>query len=130
MDVRALEARRRRLAERRRELVLSDDDFSRDALKDLADEDARLARQIQAAAAPRVEADTEALLLAAVEAARRLEAPDTDEGRDALRAVLRAFLKDVTIMPGEMGAKLKPVKMTVYTPKGVAAVIGAPGSST
>lgn len=131
VDVRALEVRRRRLAERRRELVLSDDDFTRDAVKILADEDARLARQIREAAAPRAEeADTEAMLRAAVEAARRLEAPDTDEGRDALRAVMRAFLQDVTVLPGKLRSKVKPVKLTIYTPKGMAAVIGAPSSPT
>src|SRR5690606_39199892 len=127
VDVRALAARRRKLADRRRELVLSEDDFSREALKILSDEDARLEREMREAAAPRAaEADAEAMLRAAVEAARCLEVPDTDEGRDALRGVLRAFLQGVTVLPGKLRSKVKPVKMTMYTPKGMAAVIGAP----
>jgi DNA invertase Pin-like site-specific DNA recombinase len=132
-DLSALEARRRRLAERRKELVLSEDQFVVDGLKDLAAEDARLSSIIEAARrTERVgEQDVEQIVQDVVNGASLLEAPQSDEERDALREVLRVFVRQVRVMPGVHGARVKPVEIDVRTPKGVAdAVIGGPSSPT
>lgn len=121
-DVAAIEKRRRALAARRDELALDtslDATFLRGALKKLADEDARLAQQIEAARASEARGlDVDASVAAAVAAVRRLDAPETDEGREALREVLRLFIHRLEVQPAPRGA-LKPVTLEVYEPKAI-----------
>ncbi|MCW8138299.1 MAG: recombinase family protein [Planctomycetota bacterium] len=122
VDVAAIEKRRRALATRRDELALDtslDAAFLRGALTKLADEDARLAQQIEAARMAEARGfDVDAAVTAAVEAVRRLDAPETDEGREALREVLRLFVHRLEVMPAPRGA-LKPVKLEVYEPQAI-----------
>ncbi|MGE3465229.1 MAG: recombinase family protein [Pseudomonadales bacterium] len=120
VDIKALEAKRRRLGERRRQLVLAESEFEREALADLAAEDARLAREIEAAKA-RVtvtDAEIQARVAAAVKAATQMTVPDTVSGRQALNRLLRTFVHEVRILPSEL-RKQKAVDLTVYTPEGL-----------
>lgn len=122
VDVPAIEKRRRALAARRDDLALDtslDATFLKGALTKLAAEDARLAQQVEAARAAEVRGlDVDAAVAAAVEAVRRLEEPQTDEGREALREVLRLFVHCLEVMPAPRGA-LKPVKLEVYEPQAI-----------
>jgi hypothetical protein len=120
VDVAALETRRKRLATRRRDLILADTDFERAALKELAAEDARLASQIEAAkrdvgCVP----DIEERVKVAVDAARAIEAGPTAEGEEALRSALRVFVERIVVRPADRAAP-KPVDVTLYTVPGEA----------
>lgn len=123
-DVSTLEARRKKLAERRRALVLGNkgDDFVSAAVAELADEDRSLAQKIEAAkrSARTTEVDVESFVDAAVEAASRLEADESEEGMDALRAALAFVVEEVRVLPGVPLARTKPVQLRVRTPRGMA----------
>ncbi len=125
VDVSTLEARRNKLAERRRALVLGntgDAAFVTAAVAELAEEDRSLALRIEAAkrSARATEVDVEALVDAAVEAAVRLEANESEEGMDALRAALAFVVEEVRVLPGVPLARTKPVQLRVRTPRGMA----------
>lgn len=122
VDVAAVEKRRRALAARRDELALDtslDGAFLKGALTKLAEEDGRLAQQIEAARTAEARGlDVDAAVAAAVEAVRKLEEPQTEEGREALREVLRLFVHRLEVQPAPRGA-LKPVTLEVYEPKAI-----------
>jgi DNA invertase Pin-like site-specific DNA recombinase len=121
-DVATLEARRKRLASRRDELLLGDDldgGFVRQGLAKLSEEDDRLAREIEAArAAAKNKIDVDAAIEQAVGAIQQLEAPKTPAGRTALRSALRAFVQRIQVDPAPRGAA-KPVRVEVRTARAV-----------
>jgi DNA invertase Pin-like site-specific DNA recombinase len=119
-DVAGLEAKRKKLAVRRRDLVLAETDFERAALKELAAEDARLAAQIEAAKREAArKPDVDALVEVALEAARTINAPRTDAGKEALKKALHVFIEKIVVKPADRLAP-KPVDVTLYTIPGVA----------
>lgn len=123
-DPRKLEQRLRQIEQRRDDLLLSEhsSEFVAAGLGRLEEEHARLRAQLDAARTTDQQVvDVDLMAMAAVEAARRLEAPDTDEGREALREVLRLFLRRVEVGPGDRGAP-KPVRVEVFTPQAVACI--------
>ncbi len=124
IDVKALEARRSRLASRRRKLLLSDDEFVQEGLKELSDEDARLGRQIQSAKRQQggAPANLEEKIARLVERARSLQAPQTSEETEAARAALRAFVKEIKVLPSPL-RKPKQVELTLFTPEGLGEVV-------
>ena len=127
-NVADLEARRRRLGARRRELVLAESDFERSALAELAAEDRRLAQQIDSAKrAAGSRLNIEERVNGVVEAARALEIPLAG-GEEALRAPLRAFVQKIVVGPADR-REPRPVEVTHYTTKG-AAFLGSDGSLT
>jgi len=119
VDVSALEAKRKKLGARRRDLLLGDSEFERAAFKELAAEDARLAQQIEAAKRDVARTpDVEAQVETALEAARAIKA-DPDDEEDVLRAAIRAFVEKIVVLPADRDAP-KPVDVTLYTVPGVA----------
>lgn len=120
VDVQALETRRKRLAARRDELLLSDDEFARAGLAKLSDEHARLTREIEAAKqAERISPDVEAMVQAAVEANLRLESPGTDEGDEALRDLFGLYVKRIKVDPAPFKTP-RPVEVEFWTTMAVA----------
>jgi hypothetical protein len=122
-EVSTLEARRRRLQERRRKLAISDDDDEvvQGALRDISAEVRRLTDDIERARAAQArEVDVDALVAEVVEAARQLQAEDTDEAREALRGVLQAWIPRLVVGTAGRGQP-RPVTMTVLTVEGLAA---------
>jgi DNA invertase Pin-like site-specific DNA recombinase len=120
VDVAALQAKRKKLSVRRRDLVLAETEFERAALQELAAEDARLEQQIEAAKREAARTpDVDGLVAAALEAARVVSAPDTDAGTESLKAALSAFIAKVVVLPAEPGGP-KTVDVTLYTVPGVA----------
>jgi DNA invertase Pin-like site-specific DNA recombinase len=120
--VASLEARRRRLDERRRTLALSDedDDVIRAALADIAAESRRLSQEVERArAAEGRAANVNALVALAVAAARQVAAPETEEGRAALRELLKRWVPRLEVGPSEPHQP-RPVTMTVLTIEGLA----------
>jgi hypothetical protein len=120
VDVSELERKRARLARRRDELLVDldrDEDFVRDGVRRLEEEDRRLAREIERAQVENLDVDD--MVAAAVEAAQRLEAPNTEEGRLALQKVLGAFVADLKVGPADR-RQPKPVRLEVYTPTAMA----------
>ena len=114
-----LEERRKRLAGRRDALLFGDhahtDEFVRDGVAKLSAEANRLDREIEAAKATQLqESSAEERVQEVLEAVKRLEAPDTPEGRAALREVMRAFVAELTVGPAPRGSP-KPVRLVVYT---------------
>jgi len=124
IDVKALEARRSRLASRRRKLLLSDDEFVQEGLQELSDEDARLGRQIQSAKRQQggAPANLEEKIARVVERARSLQVPLTSEETEAARAALRAFVKEIKVLPSPL-RKPKQVVLSLYTPEGLGEVV-------
>jgi hypothetical protein len=57
----------------------------------------------------------QALVAETIAAARRLEAPDDEDGRAALRDVLRAFVRRLEVSPARRTAP-RPVRMEVGPP--------------
>jgi site-specific DNA recombinase len=120
IDLAALEAKRKKLAARRRELVIGESEFERAAFADLAAEDERLLRQIDAAR--RAQATTpnvDALVATAVELAQRLALATTELGEEAIREVLNAFVAKIVVEPTERKAP-KKATLTIYKPAAVA----------
>lgn len=120
-DQKRLEQRLQHLEERRDALLVSTNtsEFVAAGLKKLEDEHARLRAQLDAVrAADWDAADVDRVAAAAVAAAQRLEAPDTEEGREALREVLGVFLRQVEVAPGEPRGP-RAVRLDLYTPSAV-----------
>jgi len=127
VDIAALETKRKKLATRRRDLLLGESEFERAAFKELAAEDARLAQQIETAKREAArEPDIDAQVAIALEAARGLNAEPNEDGEDVLRRAIRAYVEKIVVLAAERDAP-KPVDVTLYTVPGVA--FPASGSS-
>lgn len=131
VDITALERKRTRLKRRRRDLLLSDDEFVRDGVKDLAEEDARLAQEIEVAKrrAKIKPFDVEQAVQRAVAAACALAVPKTEAGRQATKALLQVFVPEIKIMPSPK-YRAKAVELTVRTPEGLGELFISKGCSS
>ena len=131
VDLKELEKQRAKLARKRRELLLSDNEFVREGLEVLAEEDARLARELEVARRKQqaVPFDLEEEVQSAVSAALAITSPPDPGARDALRATLRSFIREIRIMPSPL-RKAKHVELTLLTPEGLAGVVIGEGTSS
>lgn len=133
VDVEKLARKRTTLLERRKRLLLSVEDGQTDEIieKDLADlagEARRLGGEIERAQAQKAKAtDLDALIERALAQAARLKLPTSDEGREALRQLLRGFVQKVELLPAPVDSRTRPVLLDIVTLPGVESVTGTGG---
>lgn len=125
----ALEKKRRKIMERASRLAMQldqDDESALEVMRTAKVEAERIDAEIERARKAEGDArDAEAVVAAALDAARNLDAPDTREGRVVLRDTLRKFITKLVVQPVARARARVPVAVEVefLTMPGVALTV-------